>query len=770
MKLSIAWIFDHINADWKTIDVPALIEKFNQTTAEIEGFTKLSVNLDAFTLAQVIDVEATTLHSPEWKKDVQLSARKNLALNQWYLIKHNNKKYTWATAQDLLGGKEHVLPALHCSTEEQKGGWKKLFENDDYILDIDNKSITNRPDMWGHRGVAREVAAMLNLELKPLEQFVVKKDVKEYTSSAPATADNPIAITVKNSDVCKRFAGLFVPSVEHTPSVLWMMHRLVRVDSKPIDFLVDATNYVMLDVSQPMHAFDAALLLDKTIVPRMAKNKEKLTLLDEQEVELTSDDLVITDGKKPIALGGVMGGLHSGISASTKSMFIESANFDATTIRRTSTRIKTRTEASARFEKSLDPNQNVTAIVRFLKLLHDQGINIETVQEIASVGALMDEPVINVTHEFLEQRLGATLAPDFVTKTLRTLEFKVQDNNGEYSITVPSFRATKDISIKEDIVEEVARFFGYTNITHELPRKYMCASDTHEVQRTKDIKHFCADALQMRELQSYALHDEQFLQAIKWQPNDALAVKEPVSENWQRLVTSLVPQLLHAVQINAADYNQLRFFEWARVWGSTKNKTEKKTLSGVMFDQKNAVGFYASKQLLERLFAMLQLDVAWVKVDNPEQPWYVSYQTADLLHNNTKIGTAGKVHPAFMHNVCEGDAFIFELDGDYLLSHHAEVQKFVAPSKYPDIERDISFTIALRTTVDALTDVIKKADTAITDVALVDFFEKPEWGDKKSLTFRFIISDATKTLTKDEADAVWSNVAQKLKKVGAEIR
>ncbi|MCX5921861.1 MAG: phenylalanine--tRNA ligase subunit beta [Candidatus Dependentiae bacterium] len=771
MKLSISWVFDHIDADWKKLDINDLIKRFNQMVAEIEGFTKLSIDLVPFTLAHVTrtDEKQTALFSQEWQQECLAPGRKGIQIGQLFLIKKTQKGFDWALATDLGSGKDAILPALFCDESEVAGAWKNSFETEDYILELDNKSVTHRPDMWGHRGFAREIAAMFDMPLKPASQFLADKKVTQYTKTVPATKTNPCAIDMQAPLVCKRLAGMYLDNVVTQPSLLWMVHRLVRVDARPIEAIVDMTNYVMLEWGQPMHAFDMAQLPTNRLVPRMARMGESLVLLDGQTVELTPEDLVISDGDKALALAGVMGGRDSGISASTTSIIVESACFDAVTIRRTATRYKKRTEASARFEKSLDPNQNTQAVARFLKLMHDAKIKAVESDEIFSVGDPAQESTIVIAHDVIEKRLGVVLSPEFVYNMLTKLEFKVAVTNGIYTITIPTFRATKDIRIKEDIIEEIGRFYGYTNLAPELPKLQLRPAELGWVYRQRTIKQLLAHTAKMRELYSYAFFDEEFLNHVAWQPKDTLEVQSPVSENWRRLATSLVPGLLKAVTTASSEHDALRFFELGRTWHASADVVEKKSLAGVFFDKKN-VDFYDAKALLQPLFDALKLSVEWVKVNQPTSPWYAPYQTAELFYNGTKIGVAGKMHPTFLQAVCQGDAFIFELDADFLLTHQPALERCTRECKYPGMVRDISMLVARDTTVDMILHSIAQVNTKISSVTLQDFFEKEEWPDQRAMTFRFVISDQERTMTKEEADVIWDAVAVQVKAVGAVIR
>ncbi len=777
MKISIAWLFDHIDADWQKIDIQNLVDRFNKTTAEIEGVSKITVNFDILTFAHIMAVEKNimTVKSNEWNVDCSLPVRPDLKKGDWALIAKDGKNYRWAVIDDLGGQKEGFLPAMHCDDETlYAGDWKKVCEKTDYILKVDNKSITHRPDMWGHRGFAREIAAILDLSLKPLESFLTTKKTEAFATKAPAPDSDSFGITIKDTKGCKRFAGLYVKKIDAQSSLFWMAYRLTRVDARPINALVDITNYVMLDMSQPMHAFDADALKEKDIIIRCAKNKEKITLLDDETLELTADDILVCDGKTPISLAGIMGGKSSGINAQTESIFLESANFDATTIRRTSTYHKKRTAASARFEKSLDPNQNVTAITRFLNLCDNASINYTASGNIISLGAQVKPHVIIIAHAFIEQRLGATMAPDFVVKTLQKLLFEVEQKQENdtiiYHITVPSFRATKDVHIPEDIVEEIGRFFGYDNIEQALPYLQLKPRKTKDIMRTRAIKKLLVHAGAMREIHSYSFYDESFLRKLAWEPKNTVRIKNPVSENWQQMVTSLIPHLYKALEQNVADYDQLRFFEWARTWQQTGDIEEKKVLAGIIFDKKKPVDFYDAKVLLQKLFDMLRIEVTWQRVDAPKDPWFLPYQTAHLMYAGNRLGVAGIADTRFLHNIAEGHAFIFELDGDQLLTSVEKPLHFESLSKYPEVVRDVSMLIARRYTVDEIAKLIATSDERIAQVKLVDFFEKKEWEDKKSVTFRFVLRDQEKTMTKKDVDDIWDIMVHKLEKLGATVR
>jgi len=775
MKISIAWIFDHIDARMQDIDIPALLTKLNQTTAEIEHSQIIKIDLKPFAFAQIKSI-TTDIHVeiPEWNTDARIGLRSDAKEGNWYLVIKEGKQYRWALSTNLGGHKEMLLPAITGDTALQDGSWKQAFEAYDVIFDVDNKSITHRPDLWGHRGFAREVAAILDLKLLPLEDFLVSKKIMPYESSAKGASDMPFKLEIADKTVCKRFAGYTVFDVANQPSLLWMAARLSRVDSRAIDALVDFTNYVMLDISQPMHAFDADRLSNSSITVRRAQNKEKLTLLDDQEITLTDQDVVIADGQRPVSLAGIMGGKHSGVCSDTTSLFLESANFDAATIRRSAQRHKVRSEASARFEKSLDINQNTDAILRFLKLLKDAQMPFKSADAIVSVGALVQPPERTISHAFIEARLGTSVASSFIANTLRKLGFELRqekkDADSIYHITVPTFRATKDIDIKEDIVEEIGRFYGWSAITPKLPFLQTKPKPIHFVVQMGRIKHLLSYGLRMRELYTYSFFDESFLKEISWDPGETLTVKDPVSENWHRLVTTLIPNMLRAVWQNATDHEELQFYEWARSWSVQAGGTESKKLSGIFYAKKKVLTFYECKAKLHQLFELLGLTVEWQHATEQQHPWQDSSQTAIIMADGRSIGVAGMVDSLFLKKIADGTAFIFEFDAAFLEQYEKPVVRFTPLSKYPPIERDVSLLAPLSITVAQMSSLIDSVDERISSVQLVDMFQKKEWKQERAVTFRYTIQDASKTLTKAEADTISARVHTVLEKAGVQIR
>ncbi|MCK4650846.1 phenylalanine--tRNA ligase subunit beta [Candidatus Babeliales bacterium] len=801
MKLSLSWIFDHIDADWKKQDIQYLVEKFNKTSAEIERHYKINLNLENFALCKVVQINSDKfkIFIPEWDQEIFLPLRDDsksfLSKDQqnfFYMVYKKGKEIFWAQLSNFDQEKEGLIPPLDVTEKDLDGDWKKHFEKEDIIFEIDNKSITHRPDMWGHRGFAREIAAIFDLKFFSEEKFLQSLDVATFDKVAKATDQNPISIEIKNKKACLRFAGLYFDSIENRPCHPFILSRLLKVGVRPINSIVDLTNYLTLDWSQPVHVYDAQKIEKQKIVVRLAKKKEKLTLLDGSELELLDQDLVIADSKKSLCLAGVMGGINSVVDANTKSIFFESANFDSLFVRRSSLYHKVRTESSMRFEKTLDTNQNLQGIFRFLKLAKQFGIKYKCADQILSVGLPVEEKTLHIKHEFFENRSGVRLTEYDVIIPLEKLGFIVEKDKVKdlakkdspieiiYSITIPTFRGSKDIEIKEDILEEIIRFYGFEKIPLDLPNIKKCPSnDLSFVFRIRKIKNFFSSCAGMMEQQNYAFYDEQFLSQIGIENQKVAAeIINPVSENSKKLILSLLPGLFKNIKDNFVLYDNLRFFELGRVWNSGKKDEiiEHKMVSGIFFEKRKKLDFYKCKDYLLNLLELIGINfgkIEWKRVDDPNDLWAAPHQTAQIFYNGKIIGIAGKVNHIFLNRLEaleSSDAFFFELDADFLIDFVAEIPKFKQLPKYQETFIDFSVFVPLSFITEKVENLLRDVDELVTLVELIDFFEKEEWLDKRSLTFRLWINHPEKTLEKHEIEDVWKKAVSILKAEGIEVR
>lgn len=775
MKLSLSWIFDHLKSSWKDIDLPAFFIRCSTTIVEIGSYEYKNVDLALFTAVLVRKAEADQIavFSPEYGKEYALPPRA-VQEGQCYLIKVIDSCPEWVLLRDFHSAKEGLLPQISLNDQALAGEWKNTFESEDVIIEIDNVALTHRPDLWSHRGFAREFGALLGCDLVPMNALIAQVPVKPFEYKASASQDHDFTLNIEDRVGCRRLAAVYIPQVEHEGSWLWMAHRLARIDYKPIDAFVDATNYVMADLGQPLHAFDANRLTTRSLKAIRAHGGQALDLLDGTHIELAPDDLIISDGKAPLALAGVMGGVQSGVSVQTEALLVEAASFDPQVIRKTTNRLKIRTEASARFEKNIDPNQNVSALQRFLQILDDNAKVIIDPQVIVSVGPEFKAPTIEISHEFLEKKLGIVLQKEFVVQTLKKIEFGVQIKQEHpliYTIKVPSFRGTKDVVCAEDIAEEIARFYGLANIPHTVPSLALKPGSVANSFSIDRLKYYFAYGAHMHEMCNYALFDEEFLSSIGWAPEYTVEIKNPVSSLMYRLVTSLVPNLLKNVVANSAAHNAMNFFECNKVFSLRGGRIDEyKSVAGIFYAP--AIDFYEKKEYLTTLFEMLRIPVEWRKAtaEDELEPWYHPYQTALLMYGSVRLGVAGIAHPYFLHKILPGQAFIFELNADILIDAPRPVIHAQPLAKYQDTWADVSVLVPLAVTAQMLIKALSEAHEYIFQVHLIDFFEKPEWKDQRSLTLRYYARSAHKTLDQADIKDIYDRVLAVLTSLGAVVR
>jgi phenylalanyl-tRNA synthetase beta chain len=772
MKLSLAWIFDHI-AGKNTVYpftqefVDKIVATLGSCTTEIDQVVRVETDPEQFVIAVLKRQDEVDFLITEAKKEISVPVRKGALLGSTYLLIRDSKNYRYATLADLSGEKDGLVPELWAAG----GDWLQKVDPVDYIITIDNKALTHRPDLWGHRGFAREIAALFSWELLPEDEVAAALPIRHYTQQAPAGKEMLINLSL-DGVACKRLAALSVSDLNMKPSVPWMAFRLARVDSRPLNAIVDATNYVMFDIGQPMHAFDAHALMGKSLQARLARPAERLTLLDGEIINLTSEDCVIADAERPLALAGVMGGRESGVSSTTRELLVESANFDADLIRKSSVRYKRRTESSTRFEKGLDPNQNTFALLRFVRLLVDLEIPHRLLGGIASLGDLATEFKLEISHQFIVERIGMQISSELVVSHLNRLGFGITTmHDKRYVVSVPTFRS-RDIKIKEDVVEEIARMIGYNALVQQLPSRLMKPFDIKPVLRMRALKKLCAFGLHMHEVCNYAFYDEEWLQRLGYAPGHTISVRNPVSENWRRMVTSLVPHLLKNVAHNVPAYEQIRLFELGATWSlaSDGNVQERKKLALLFFTVKTSYSFYEGKAHLQSIFDMFGILVVWRKAQAPVAPWYLPETTAELLYNGQVIGHAGMLSPKIMRAVAEGEPFVAELDCSLLLESEPVSFHYQAVSKYQAVDLDLSMLVPFTVTIDDLKEALAQADGRIIAVKLQDFFESPSWPNSRAVTLRFTLSDRDKTFTKEEIDAIWSAVVAQVTRLGAQVR
>ncbi|MBY0110359.1 MAG: phenylalanine--tRNA ligase subunit beta [Candidatus Babeliaceae bacterium] len=778
MKLSLSWVFTHIKKN-PFLDFQSEFEKGNffermgATIAEIEQVEKINYPLDKIFLGTVIKQDTScTITIAELHKEIILPNRRDLAVGDSCLVFKQGDNSAYLTLKNLYAEKEGFVPAIWVTEPKKAGAWKENISAWDYILTFDNKALTHRPDLWGHRGFAREIAALYGLELVPEEYILAQKAIRSFTQSTPAVAGNAIGLENHDSN-CKRFAGLSIQRISSLASFPDMLFKLCAIDAKPINGIVDTTNYVMYDIGQPMHAFDADQIAGDVLKLERAIAGEKLVLLDGSTITLTQADMVVRDKQKVLGLAGIMGGKDSSVTRKTTGVFIESASYAAAAIRKSSIVHKIRTESSTRFEKSLDPLYNTQAITRFLHLLDIHDVSYQSGQAIMSLGEVPKEKTINFTQAFISDRIGTTVSMDTIHTILSALGFGVKQSGTQFTVTVPSFRATKDITLAEDIVEEIARFIGFNNLAMQLPSRVMKPFSIDYIMMRRALKRLCAFGFNMHEVSNYAFYDNQFINKIGLNAltsGSAYTVAHPVSEHWTSLVSSLIPHFFKNVEQNASEHDRMAFFEMNTIWKKIDNEpVEQSSFAGIWY-QATEINFYEYKEKVAQLFKLLCLPVLWRKPATGVAYYYHPYQTAELVFNDIIIGYAGCVRPDSMRTFSAGHAFVFEIDLDTLLQAHKNFVTFAPLSMYQPVTTDISLLVPFSVTVDALEQAIALVDARIYQIQLIDYFEKPEWISQRAVTLRYKAVDQEKTFSKQEIDLLRSAIITAVQALGVSVR
>lgn len=638
----------------------------------------------------------------------------------------------------------------------------------DYILDL---SITpNRADALSMRGLTYELGALYNNKVSFND--VEKEENYEDTSLQVAI----------ESDSCRNYVGQIVKNVEVKSSPLWLQTRLMNSGIRPINNIVDITNYVLLEFGQPMHAFDKDLVGDKIVV-RDAKEGEVLETLDGEERKLQTSDLVITDGTRAIALGGVMGGKNTEVSEETKNIILESAYFNPTSVRRTSAAHGLRSDSSARFEKGIDPNMQKVALARAVELILELCPN-AVVESSVGVVNKEEEKVVEITTSYINNYLGITLSTEEIAAILEGLSFTVEVTGENLVVKVPTRRP--DISIKQDLVEEVIRIYGYDNLASTLPKfsKTTKGGLTYSQRMVRDLRAVYA-SLGFNDTINYSLVSEEEATEYTLEDHHKVRLLMPMTETHSTLRQSLVPGLLNTVQYNVArKQKDLKLLEIGRVFfGSGDDNIQPKEtlyLSAVLTGEERAtkwlkesssLDFFAAKGYLEVIFDRLGLDEKVTYKKSKLEGMHPG-RFAEVYLGEKRIGFIGEVHPQVADKLGLNTTYVFEINLDEVISESKVKPKYEEVTKYPEITRDIAMLVDVKDEYQNIYNVIESVNSKlITKVELFDLYIGAELlVGKKSLALTITYSDKQKTLTDEEVTAVHDKVLSALTEYGAIIR
>ncbi len=654
-------------------------------------------------------------------------------------------------------------------TEQELGSdVVELLGLNDYILDL---SITpNRADALSMRGLTYELGALYNnkVDFKDVE----KEENYEATSLQVAI----------ESDSCRNYVGQVVKNVEVKDSPLWLQTRLMNSGIRPINNIVDITNYVLLEFGQPMHAFDKDLVGDKIVV-RDAKEGEVLETLDGEERKLQVIDLVITDGTRAIALGGVMGGKNTEVSEKTKNIILESAYFNPTSVRRTSAAHGLRSDSSARFEKGIDPNMQKAALARAVELILELCPN-AVVESSVGVVNKEEEKVVEISTSYINNYLGITLSTEEIVAILEGLSFTVEVTGENLVVKVPTRRP--DISIKQDLVEEVIRIYGYDNLASTLPKfsKTTKGGLTYSQRMVRDLRGLYA-SLGFNDTINYSLVSEEEATGYTLEDHHKVRLLMPMTETHSTLRQSLIPGLLNTVQYNVArKQKDLKLLEIGRVFfGSGDDNIQPKEtlyLSAALTGEERVTKWLKESSTLDFFAAKGYLEVVFERLGLEEKVTYKK-STLEGMHpgrfagvylGEKRIGFIGEVHPQVADKLGLNTTYVFEINLDEVISESKVKPKYEEVTKYPEITRDIAMLVDVKDEYQNIYNVIESVNSKlITNVELFDLYAGAELlAGKKSLALTITYSDKQKTLTDEEVTAVHEKVLAALTVYGAIIR
>ena len=677
----------------------------------------------------------------------------------------------------------------------------KALGLDDVIFDIDNKSLSHRPDLWGHYGVARELGALLKKKLgaySPPSVPSVKKgklDTRNSKQGKLVNGNLKLEITVEDSLLCPRYMAVAIDGVNVGPSPAWLQARLRAVGAKPINNIVDITNYVMFDAGQPMHCFDAERLVGpksevrslKSIVVRKAKAGEKLMALDEKECELTDEMLVIADEKRPIAIAGVIGGKESGVTDATKTIIFESANFDAASVRRTAQALGIRTESSSRFEKGLDPTNAELALRRAVQLTLEICPDARVVSDVADESKYhLSQGPIELDLDFLNKKIGMEIKKKDAADILKRLGFVVSQKKDTLSVKIPTWRATKDIAIPEDLIEEIARISGYDKISASLPSASIAppAQDPPR-QLERKIREHLAYEFGCTEVYNYSFVSPAVLERLGEDVKKYIELENPVAKDRPYVRRSLLPSMFVNLEENLHRFASVNLFEIGRVYhreeageraapNSDELLPRQDTYLGMVYAAQGVdVPFYEVSQRVAGVFERLGLTVRFVKA-KPKAAFAHPGRFADIFIGDARVGDMGELHPAFAerlgipYRAAFAHVNLNQLVSSYMTARHAYQE---LPS-YPSVARDIAFIVPREVEHEQVVTALKAVDPLITEVVLFDVYEGKGISEgKKSMAYHLTYRSDEKTLEAAEVDAVHARVEKMLEKeFGAEIR
>ena len=638
---------------------------------------------------------------------------------------------------------------------------------DDVILEVDNKSLSNRPDLWGHLGVARELAAIYKLPLKdyPTE---LPKGLPEYP------------VEIQEPDRCPRFTATIIDNVYVKESPAWMKTLITNGGMRPINAIVDITNFVLMAVGQPQHAYDSTHVEGGKVVVRLAREGEKLVLLDEKDLELNPDHLVICDTVEPMNLAGIKGGKKDSVLDTTTSIVLEAAVFTAPGIRRTTYYFNEKTDAALRYEKGIDTQRADLGVALALELFKEIYPECEIKAFTDCYPVKTENAVIDITQQFLDERLGEVLERSEIEDILTRLGYEVNFEDGTYHCVAPTWRSTGDVSIHDDILGDIARLIGYEYFKKQ-PLKVSFEHSVNQVRAdlARRLKEYLAFRCGFNEIFTYPWIDEKFIKAAGIDTDKSVRLATPPAPELGILRSSLVPGLLETIDKNYRNYSSFSIFEAAQVFekGEYRPSTEeevlpvhKNLLSGAIVGKGAAELFYKVKGVIESLSGYCHVEpLTFAQKEKPS--WADSKVWLNVKSGKKVIGSIGLVSVSALaeSGIKLMNAAVFEIDTDMLVPYPSRTNEFKPLPQYPLVDQDLSLLVDESMTWEKIRDTIKYM---VKDLRFVEEYRGKQIPEgKKSVMLSLRIGNDDSTMTSKQIEKKMNGIIKLLgNKCGAELR
>lgn len=786
MFVSMNWIKEYV--DLSGLDTEELIRRFTLSTAEVEDIYFKGNDLENVVVGQIVSVEK----HPDSKKlhllqvyvgdrivdivcgapNVRIGMVVPVALEGGRVPAGEIKAATIAgyvshgmcCAADELGISDDHAGLMEIFDDVKLGtDITELYPIKDVIFEVDNKSLTNRPDLWGHYGIAREFAAITGRELKPIDV-----DNSAYDEGEEV----PVSI---NSELVYRYSALRVKNITKTVSPVAMQIRLYYCGMRGINLLADLTNYIMLEMGQPMHAFDGTKV--DSIAVGTPDAKGKFTTLDETEREIDENTLLIYNNDEPVAIAGIMGGLDSEIVGDTNSVVLESANFDGISVRKTSSRLGLRTDASMRYEKILDPEMTVTAIRRFMKLLKEIDPDCVVASKLADK-YMKKYPAVELKFDkkYVDRYTGIDISNERIVETLTNLGFGVKLENDEFTVDVPTWRATKDVTIKADIIEEITRIYGYDNFKITTTKSALKPVRAEKV-KSEDalIKDLLVDKFNLHEVHSYIWCDGKKYKKLGIEVEENCRILNIATPENGTIRNSMIPTLLTTVYENKSYAPAFGIFECGRVVdGYLENGycNERRRLGIVLFDKtaKEKEVYFKMLNMLKFIFSSIKHDEAdFAKTSELTHSYQHPKNTAVISYKGKKIGEMFTLHPMNNQKLDKNAAIVCaEIDLDDFFAIDVCDLDYKDPSKFPAIDYDLSLILSDSDKYADIKTAWESMDIPVlTGVKVIDMFEL---AGVKSITVRLSFAADDRTLAMDEIQKYIDEILANLEKMGIMLK